>query len=295
MSPEHPGDPAPPDELPEALRFDVRPYEAEGGCPWNGLVLLVGLSGLGSLISAWGASHVYEWGGCGCPFIGWIVFYCIFGGIAIGAGGLGVYLGKVRAPGVAIAVALLAGAFATAAFASFRCKHHLDALRQGNPAEHARLVAQHFGVRDFVAGWDFWDWVAAGVYFVVIGPGGAVVLHAAASRPFCSACNNWKADRVLGELVMSQEEAVRILTRGEIVRLTDARRPAGKACLRLTGAACPKCGPAGALDVKLRRSGSTTRTRRTSNWSRSPTSRHALAVFEAIFCDSLEDDKIQTG
>jgi hypothetical protein len=277
-------DPSPPDELPEALRFDVRPYEAEGGFPWNGLVLLVGLSALGALASAWGAAHVYEWGGCGCTFVGWIVFYGIFGGIAISAGALGVYLGKVRAPGVAVAVAMLAGAFAVIMFASFRFENHMAKLARDNPAEHARLVAQQFGVLDFVAAWEFWDWVAAGVYLAVVTLGGAVVLHAAASRPFCSTCNNWKADRVLGELVMSQEEAVRILTRGEIVRLTNARRPAGKACLRLTGAACAQCGPAGSLDVKLE-------TVRLNDKNEEETSElvqvtypgAALAVFEAIF------------
>src|SRR5204862_5684312 len=132
-------------------------------------------------------------------------------------GAVGVRLGKVRAPGVAAAVGLLAGLLAVAAFASFRYQVYMAELEQDNPAEHARLVARHFGALDFVAGWGFWDWVAARVYFLVVGPVGAVALHAMASKPFCSGCNNWKADRVLGEMMMSHDEAVRILERGEIV------------------------------------------------------------------------------
>lgn len=286
MSPDDPGDPTSSNDLPEALRFDVRPYEPEGGYPWHGLVLLAGLAMLGALASGWGAARVYQWGGCGCSFIGWILFYCVFGAIAIGPEVAGVYLGKIRAPAVAVGVAVLAGLLATVAFAYFRFQHHMAELAQENPAAHARLVAQNFGVGDFVASWGFWDWVATGVYFVVVGVVGAAVVHATASRPFCSACNNWKQDRVLGELVMSQEEAVRILTHGEIVRLTDARRPAGKACLRLTGSVCPHCGAAGALDVKLE-------TVRLNDKNEEETSEltqvtypgAALPVFDAIFRD----------
>jgi hypothetical protein len=51
--------------------------------------------------------------------------------------------------------------------------------------------------------------------------------------------------------MMSQEEAIRLITQGEIVRLADAARPTTKTRLRLTGSICPKCGTSGALDVTL--------------------------------------------
>lgn len=279
----------PSDELPDQLRFEVRPYEAEGGCPWTGLVLLIGLASLGGLVSAWGASYVYGWGGCGCSLIGWAIFYGGAGLVAIGPAALGVYLGQVRAPSIAALVGLLAGLFATAAFASFRFQHHMNALAQDNPAEHARLLAAQFGLFDYLGTWGFWDYLAVGVYLFVVGPINAVLLYSAASSPYCSACNCWKQQRVLGELVMSKEELVRIVREGEIVRLTDASRPSGRACLRLSGSVCPKCGAGGTLDVKVERVQINDKNEEeTSELLHVTYPGQALPVFEAIFQEPSE-------
>jgi hypothetical protein len=253
-----------PRPLDPRLRLEPVPYQPDGGFPAYGVLVVFLCVTPAALGLGYAASWVGRW-----VYI--VLLFPFLVGIVLGFfGAVGVYVGRVRSTFLAGLAGLFGGCLALFAM------HYFDyerALARKDKPVPAKKVAAPAAPADRPAGfWDHLDrqarkgipvqfrrihftlgYVATYLYWLVevaIVSGLAMaILIGCAADPFCTECSTWKTKRALGTVALSPDEALRIFSAGEIVRLADHEPSAGE--IHLTAWACPTCGPEAPVDVKL--------------------------------------------
>jgi hypothetical protein len=234
-------------------RFQVRPYQAEGGLNAAGVLLVMILEIASGLVLGVIASLVSR-------LFYLILFFPLAIGLGTGmAGALGVQWGKVRNRAVTALIGFLGGCGAMFAM------HYCDYLffRSKVPGE----VAPHLGFFDYIdataevgvsithspvgKGGTNLGYIGTYIYylveiFIVAGVSLAVVT-VAASKPYCSRCNNWKKKYYLGHLDNPPDHAAQSVRLGELQALQPSKGTSS--LVRLFVHVCPDCRGEGAIDV----------------------------------------------
>jgi hypothetical protein len=264
-------------ELPlkPSLRLEAVPYRPEGGCSAVGTFLIFALVWAGSLGIGYGASWVHQW------FYIILLFPLLIGVVLGFVGAIGVNLGKLRNPFLAVLAGLFGGCLTMVSMHYFDYERFLEKFReklkdaqqlkvknlpggvppaprvvpalsfsqyiglkarQGVPVHFRRI---HFNLGQ-VGSYIYWA-----VEILIVSLLAMLIMYWAASEPFCGACHSWKGKRVLGKLDLAPETAERIFTRGEIVRLADLGFPKGEGQIHLTAWVCTRCQAEAPVDVKL--------------------------------------------
>ncbi|HEV3118700.1 MAG TPA: hypothetical protein VGY58_16745 [Gemmataceae bacterium] len=247
-------------------RFDTAPYQPDGACPLSGMLVAAAASLLAAVVCAWLVSFVSQW-------IYLIFFFPLALGLGIGLGGnFGVHRGKVRNGLCAGLIGFAAGCLGMVAVHYFDYQRDLRELEKEHPgmAQLWQGMGVNFftyidstaedGVRigkvghgndkgmnlGYVGSYIYWALEVLGVGII-----GFAMMRHSARAPFCSACNTWKAERKLGQVVMPAREVEQAIVSGEIVRLADADFGDVKGQLVIKAAVCPNCGSEAPVDVRL--------------------------------------------
>jgi hypothetical protein len=266
-------DPANPETFADArpldpsLRLEPVPYQPEGGFrPFGVLVvfLCVTLAGLG-------LGYAVSWVGQ------WIYIILVFPfllGILVGFfGAVGIYVGSVRNLFLAGLAGLFGGCLTLFAMHYFDYERDMARPRQDKagqvpnagaaPAKPADRQPDFWGYLDrqarkgipiqfrrlhftlgYVATYLYWL-----VEVAIVSGLAMAILIGCASDPFCAECSTWKSKQALGTLALAPDQALRIFSAGEIVRLADQEPAAGE--IHLTIWSCPNCAAEAPVDVKL--------------------------------------------
>jgi hypothetical protein len=237
------------------LRFETSPYQPDGGCPPAGAVLVLLVSLLAAVAIGWVASFIGQW----LYLI--ILFPALLGGAVGAAGAWANRRGKVRNSFVAGVIGILAGCLAMLSVHLSDYQRFLSDLADNQPALRAQWDAAGLGFFKFMdlqaehgvqigraghgdKGMNL-GYIGSFIYWgveLLIGAGITWgILLVSARAPFCTPCNSWKRKRLLGRLRIPSNQAVQILTNGEIVQLADHNLGDAAGPLLIQVAECPNC------------------------------------------------------
>ena len=240
--------------MPRAPRFDVEPFQPDGGVPPAGFLLLVGgvlatAAFLGFLLAVAVESFYL------------VVLFPIIAGALLGGAGRGlVRAGRIRSPAVAGTVAAVAG-LAMMFLMHYFCYIHdlynaglvgappINVFQYINLEAHEGVLIGENGANGINLGY-----VGSYIYFAfetLLAVGFAVGLaYGPAAEPFCRSCNRWKQGRTLAALPhVPQRVAVDAVEVGALLDLLDTGVPIGGGNNNqfLKVFACPQCGGAGTV------------------------------------------------
>jgi ssDNA-binding Zn-finger/Zn-ribbon topoisomerase 1 len=270
-------------------RFDVVPYQPDGGVTVPGIVLMLAIEVLAGVVLGLVSAFIGQW-------FYLVLFFPIL--IGLGLGGIGIpaiRLGKVRNPLVGGLIGFFGGCVAWTsgqllgyvAFLAERNENRaqLQAAANWQPGvgwignrpsdeqiREAREILQVKGLFSFI---DFsarqgvtisragaaddkgmnlghvGTYIYWAVEFLIMAGVALAVMRKATMRPFCTDCQSWKKNHWLGGLLPPPEEAARAVTAGKLDHLEDHDPAPKKRELRLHVAVCPRCHSDGPLEVRL--------------------------------------------
>jgi hypothetical protein len=238
MSDDLPPDPEPTPPPPgSSMYFEVTPYQPDGGAPFLGVLLTLGLLVPGGVVAGWLLSELIPWVWA-IPVVPekllFLILLLAFFGLGVAAlmpGRWGLRWGRIRNPFVASA----AGVFGVAVIAVTlaRCEYH-------------RVLGQpNIELEDGLS------WLAYAVGAVSMGAIAIWGFRAVASAPFCSQCNTWKIARHSRNLDLAPDYLLRAVTTGDILPLADYDLSRNQGHLMLKVSVCPRCGEDAPVEVQV--------------------------------------------
>ncbi|HEY8505214.1 MAG TPA: hypothetical protein VIL46_11575 [Gemmataceae bacterium] len=249
MSPEHEPEPAEPAPAGPGPRFDVVAYQPDGGCPVVGTAALFATTVLGGAIAGWLVNRLMgAIGICLCCASGPVQLALL--GFAIGTvGSIAVVMGKVRAPHVA-GMAGVIGMFASVLGQLFsEYQQFMDAARV-NPAVLNVPPAQ-FTFFDYLGQLPLVELIPLGIGFIIGAGSSYPVMAGVAGRPFDPIADQWKQRFALARLRMRPSEAVRLVSRGEIVGFAVAEVNPERGDVELAAYVSPHGMPQATVEVEV--------------------------------------------
>src|SRR5262245_50861886 len=191
-----------------SMYFEVTTYQPDGGAPFLGVLLTLGLLVPGGVFAGWLLSELIPWVWA-IPVIPEKLLFLLLllaffglGAAALYPGRWGLRWGKIRSP----FVAAFAGAFGVGVIAVTlaRCEYHRLLALQNIDWEEPIL-----------------SWVAYGVGAVALGAMAIWGFRALAAAPFCTQCNTWKIARHSRNLDLAPDYLLHAVTTGDILPLAD--------------------------------------------------------------------------
>jgi hypothetical protein len=267
-------DDIPPDLEPtpsSPMCFEVTPYQPDGGAPFLGVLLTVGLLVPGAVLAGWLLSELIPWVWA-IPVIPEKLLFLILllaffglGAAALVPGRWGLYWGRIRSPFVASA----AGVFGVAVLVTTLAR-----------CEYQRLLALPN------IDWEepILSWLAYGVGAVSMGAFAIWGFRAVASAPFCSQCNTWKVARHSRKLDLAPDYLLHAVTTGDILPLADYDLSRNQGHMTLKVSVCPRCGEDAPVEVQVQQLTVTAKgEKKTVDLATTSYPGQALRVLDALF------------
>jgi hypothetical protein len=255
-----------------SMYFEVTTYQPDGGAPFLGVLLTLGLLLPGGVLAGWLLSALIPWAG---PVffvlpekLLFLILFLAFFGVGVAAlfpGRWGLRWGRIRSPFVAAAAALFG--VGVIAVTLGRC-------------EYDRLLAQpNIDWEEAVI-----SWLGYAVGAVALSAFAVWGFRAIASAPFCTQCNTWKVTRHKRHVNFAPDFLLRAVTNGDIIPLADHDLSRDQGDLVVEVATCPRCGEDVPVEVKVQQVTVTPKgQRKVVDLAHTSYPGQALRVFDALF------------
>src|SRR5262245_19134579 len=189
-----------------SMYFEVTTYQPDGGAPFLGVLLTLGLLVPGGVFAGWLLSELIPlvWAIPVIPekllFLILLLAFFGLGAAALLPGRWGLRWGRIRNPFVDGAAGVFGVAVLVVTLA--RCEYHRLASLPNIDWEEPVL-----------------SWIAYAVGAIMMGGFGIWGYRAIASAPFCSQCSTWKVPRHSRNLDLAPDYLLRAVTTGDILPL----------------------------------------------------------------------------
>lgn len=254
--------PPPVPEMP-APRFEVSPFQPDGGAPPGGLALLLGGMLMAAVVLGFLTSMIAQWF--------YLVLVFPFGlGMALGAAGaVLVYKGRIRNPMLACLAGLLGGVLLMGSMHYFdyiRLQRKMQAALGGAAVNLNGFTFLHYidfmakqgvtigkvGQKNPINLGYYGSIIYWAVEAAIVAGCAAAMTRSRTFEPYCSACGVWKEEKPLVTLAGADSAAATAaVLSGELARILPHSLSPQPTGLLVKVAACPHCGADGTVDVQL--------------------------------------------